>query len=64
MAEEAKPYLNARLRNPLESVPQNKKLDKPEKVDWFGGACAIVAVVVAAVELVVLLLDKAGYPNI
>ena len=64
MAEEAKPYLNARLRNPLESVPQSKKSDKPEKVDWFGGACAIVAVVVAAVELVVLLLDKAGYLNI
>lgn len=63
MAEEAKPYLNARLRNPLESVPSNKKSQKPEKNDWFGFTCAVITVLLAVVMLVVLMLDHAGYPN-
>ncbi len=41
-----KPFIAARLRNPAENMPvaPNAKA----KNDWIGGACAIIAVILAA----------------
>lgn len=53
---EKKPYINARLRNPVEEAAA-KKSGGNSPVDWIGGACAIVAFCLAAATLVTLYLE-------
>ncbi len=52
MAE--KPFIAARLRNPAEEAAAKPHVAKP---DWIGGACAIVAFLLAAVTTVLLYLE-------
>ncbi len=50
-----KPFIAARLRNPAaESAPAPKATSQ---TDWIGGACAIVAFVLAAATVAFLSLD-------
>lgn len=50
-----KPFIAARLRNPAEELAAKKTA--PAKTDWVGGACAIVAFVLAAATTAFLYLD-------
>jgi len=53
----AKPFLNSRLRNPMDDVAQTRG----SKPDMIGGVFSILAVIVALATLVFLLLDWQGY---
>ena len=50
-----KPFIAARLRNPAEELAAKKTASA--KPDWVGGACAIIAFVLAAAATAFLYLD-------
>ena len=50
-----KPFIAARLRNPAEEAAAKPKAKA--KTEWIGGACAIVAVILAAATAAVTYLE-------
>lgn len=55
---EKKPFIAARLRNPVEEAAAAKKAaGAAAKTDWVGGICAIIAFVLAVVTTTFLYLE-------
>lgn len=54
---EKKPFIAARLRNPVEEAAAAKKTKAVAKTDWIGGICAIIAFILAAVTTTFLYLE-------
>lgn len=55
---EKKPFIAARLRNPVEEAAAKKTAAAAvAKTDWIGGICAIIAFILAAVTTTFLYLE-------